>query len=172
MRKVGYPEVVVVAEVVVTDVVVGVVVVAGAEDGHLPEASGATSPCLSPDLTALFETVIFTQRPDLPALWHRVTFFSACLAFPFALPEASEVVVEPVVVESVVVAAEGAGFFPLPCPSSAIANDVQAPATNRASAIALSFTVRSFRSFDPSVGKKDAGPEGIWRFPARNHPIG
>ena len=153
--------VVVVAAVVVASVVTPWVVVVGVDAGHLPDASGATSPCLSPDLTEFLETLIFTQRPDLPALWQSVTFLSACLALP--LPPVSEVVVEPVVVVDpavvvapVVVDAEGLGFFPFPCPLSAIANDVQAPATNSASASALSFTVWSFRSFGLVVGNKDA----------------
>ena len=151
---VGVTLVVVVAPVVVVSVVVPWVVVVGVDAGHLPEASGSTSPCFSPDLTALFATLIFTQRPDLPALWQIVTFLSAWLPLPV-----SEVVVEPdvvveaaVVVEPVVLAADGLGFFPLPCPLSATANDAQAPATKSASASALSFTVRSFRSFGLVVG--------------------
>jgi hypothetical protein len=71
--------VVVVTAVVVSSVVVSSVVVVGAEAGHLPEASGTTSPCFSFDLAAFFETLIRTQRPDLPALWQSVTFLSACL---------------------------------------------------------------------------------------------
>lgn len=167
--------VVVAVVVVVASVVASWVVVVGVVDaGHLPEASGSTSPCLSPDLTAFFATLIFTQRPDLPALWQIVTFLSACLALP--LPPVSDVVVEPVVAEPVVVEpavvpAEGLGFFPLPGPLSATANDVQAPATKSASASALSFTVGSFRGFDLSVGKKDAGREQIRRFSAADHQI-
>jgi hypothetical protein len=82
------------------------------------------------------------------------------LAWPdFPLPLGAAVVVEPLVVveadmvEPVVLAADGLGFFPFPCPLSATANDVQAPATNSASASALSFTVRSFRRFGLVLGK-------------------
>lgn len=170
--------VVVALVVVVASVVVPWVVVVGVVDaGHLPEASGSTSPCLSPDLTAFFATLIFTQRPDLPALWQIVTFLSALTWSDLPLPPVSEgvvepvVVVAPVVVEPAVVPAEGLGFFPLPGPLSATANDVQAPATKSASASALSFTVRSFRGFDLSVGKKDAGREQIRRFSAADHQI-
>jgi hypothetical protein len=167
--------VVVVASVVVASVVTPWVVVVGVDDaGHLPDASGATSPCLSPDLTAFLETLIFTQRPDLPALWQSVTFLSACLALPLPLSPVSEVVVVEsavvVVVAPVVVPAEGLGFFPLPCPLSATANDVQAPATKSASASALSFTVRSFRSFDPVVGSKDASHKENLAFSGHESP--
>src|SRR5438552_2457529 len=73
-------------DVVVVVVVLSVVVVTGwLGAGHLPFASGATSPCLSLDLAAFFETVNLTQRPDLPALWQSVTFLSACLALPLPL---------------------------------------------------------------------------------------
>src|SRR5436305_7797263 len=96
--------------------------------------------------------MIFTQRPEWPALWHSVTFLAP---WALSLPVVGSAPVVAVVAAVVAVAS----FFPLPWPSSASANDAHAPATNRARANALSFTVFPF-GVSGCVGIRDAVPKG------------